>query len=567
VALALRRSEIIIGVLVTVGFAALMWLGSRRGGGDGAPHSQPVAGPLAPAPPPGPEPTAEPGEISVLTLLREMVDLDHLARLPAVRFVAGQAASTDRRSRRPADAEGWFANDDFVTDAAPNLVRVETAPDGSKRYVLLDATGPGAIVRMWSANPGGNLRVYLDGQSQPAIEAPFAGLLRGEIAPFVAPLAHVTARGGNLYFPVPYRSRCLVTVDSIVSPDPFDGRPIAKLYYQIGYRTYPRAAAASVRPYDAAEIARAMGALGRVAAVLRDGPPPLAPRPGRRTVEIPQVALLPGQPSTTTIAAPRGGGQLALLRFVTAERAPEKLAATSLAIAFDGEETVRAPLVAFFGTGRGFDPYTSLPMTVTADGALVCRFPMPFAKRAVVTVSHAGPGITIAGQAVVDAVPFAADTLLFHAGFRPRAILATRPLSDWHIGTIEGVGHQVGTMLDVENPPGVAWWGEGDEKITVDGEPFPSLFGTGTEDYFGFAWSTPEPFMHAYHAQTRAPGSGFAGLFSMNRFHILDPIPFVRSLRFELEIWHWSETSIAADALLYWYARPGGRDDFGAPAK
>ena len=557
----MRDKEIVIGVLATVGVAALIWLQGRQSSGDGAFPSTPVAAPLAPAPPPGPEPTAALDEISVLTLLREMVDLEHLARLPAVRFVAGQTASTDRRSRRPEDPEGWFANDDFVTDSALNLVRVETAPDGSKRYVLFDTTGPGAIVRIWSANPAGTIRVYLDGQSQPAIEAPFAGLLRGEVAPFVAPLAHVTARGYNLYFPIPYRSRCVVTVDSIVSPDPFDGRPVAKLYYQIGYRTYPSAAAAKVRPYDAEEVTRATGALGRVASVLRDGMPPVGPRSGRTTVEIPSVDLSPDHPSTTTIAAPRGGGQIAELRFVTAERAPEKLAATLLSIAFDGEETVRAPLVAFFGTGRGWNAYASLPMTVMDDGSLVCRFPMPFAKRAVLTVSHQGSGLTIAGQAVVDAIRFGTDVLLFHAGWHPRQILATRPFRDWHIGTLEGVGHQVGTMLDVENPPSAAWWGEGDEKITIDGEPFPSLFGTGTEDYFGFAWSTPEPFAHAYHAQTRAPEDGFSGSFSMNRFHILDPIPFLRSLRFELEIWHWSETSIAADALLYWYARPGCHDD------
>ena len=48
----------------------------------------------------------------------------------------------------------------------------------------------------------------------------------------------------------------------------------------------------------------------------------------------------------------------------------------------------------------------------------------------------------------------------------------------------------------------------------------------------------------------------------MNRFHILDPIPFARALRFDLEIWHWTDNaSIAVDATVYWYARPGGRDD------
>lgn len=555
-----RRSGIVIGFVATVGLVVLVRLCSRAGGGDAAPP--PSASPLAPAPPAGPEPTAAPGEISVLTLLRQMVDLDQLARLPSVRFVAGQAASTDRRSRRRDDAEGWFANDDFVTDAEPNLVRVETAPDGGKRYVLLDVAGPGAIVRIWSATPAGTLRIYLDGGSVPAVEAPFADLLRGEVSPFVAPLAHVTARGYNLYFPIPYRSRCLVTLDSIVFPDPFTGRPLAKLYYQIGYRTYPTAAAASVRSYAAAEVTRALGALGRVAAVLRDGPPPMEPRPGRATVDLPTVTVSPGHPATTIIPAPAGGAELTELRLITAERAPEKLAATTLSIAFDGEETVRAPLVAFFGTGQGWNAYTSLPMTVGADGTLTCRFVMPFAKRAVVTIASDGPGLIVAGSAVVDARSFGLDALLFHAGWRPRALLATRPFHDWHIGTIEGIGRQVGTMLDVENPPSAAWWGEGDEKISVDGEPFPSLFGTGTEDYFGFAWSTPEAFAHAYHAQTRAPGQGFGGLFSMTRFHILDPIPFSRSLRFDLEIWHWGDTSIAADALLYWYARPGGHDDF-----
>jgi hypothetical protein len=551
------RRSVLVGVLATAGVAALVGLCSHQGGGDASP---PAVAPLAAAPPPGPEPEAAPGEISVVTLLREMIDLDHLAHLPETPFVAGQAASTDRRSRSRDDADGWFANDDWVTDSEPNLVRIETAPDGGKRYVLLDVAGPGAIVRLWSATPAGTLRVYLDGDSRPAIEAPFAGLLSGEVSPFVAPLSHVTARGYNLYFPIPYRTRCVVTVDSIVRPDPFTGRPMAKLYYQIGYRTYPATAAAHVRPYTAAEVTRAAGALGRVAAVLRDGPPGLGERAKRTINDVEPHTVSPGHPLSLINPAPTGGAQLTELRLMTAERAPEKLAAVTLSIMFDGQETVRAPLVAFFGTGQGWNPYTSLPMMVGADGALICRFVMPFAKSAVVTVASQGPTLTIAARIVQDARPFGPDTLLFHAGWRPRAVLPTRPFRDWHIGTLQGLGHQVGTVLDVENPPGTAWWGEGDEKISVDGEAFPSLFGTGTEDYFGFAWSTPEPFAHAYHAQTQAPG-GFNGLFSMNRFLILDPVPFTRSLRFDLEIWHWTDTSIAADALLYWYARPGASDD------
>ena len=271
-------------------------------------------------------------------------------------------------------------------------------------------------------------------------------------------------------------------------------------------------------------------------------------------------------PISLTVPAPEGGGRLTELRLATSERAPDKLRSTTLTIAFDGDETVSAPLVEFFGTGPGIVPYRSLPMLIEPDGTLVCRFPMPFRKRAVLVVSRDGGGSAeLHGSATVDAAPFEAASLLFRATSRPRAVIRTRPFQDWHIATLEGTGQQVGTLLDMENPPGTSWWGEGDEKIFVDGEAFPSLFGTGTEDYFGYAWSQTETFAHAYHAQTRAPAGSFGGQFSMNRFLVLDPVPFERSLRFDLEIWHWSDASIAADAILYWYARPGARDDHPHP--
>jgi hypothetical protein len=498
----------------------------------------------------------------VLTLLHEMADLDHLTRLPQARFAAGQGASTDRRSKQPSDPNGWFANDDFVTDTEANLARIEAAPDGGKRYVLLDVAGPGAVVRIWSANPTGTLRIYIDGDARPALEAPMADLLSGQFPPFVAPFGQITARGYSLYFPLPYRTRCLVTVDSIVSPDPFTGRQTAKLYFQIGYRAYRPAAAGDLRPYTPAELSRAGGAIVRTAALLRDGLPAPSPRPGRRTIALPAATLDRQHPVSLTVAAPPGGGRLTELRLATSERAPEKLRSTTLTLAFDEDETVSAPLVAFFGTGPDIVSYRSLPLIIEPDGTLICRFPMPFRKRAVVRISREGDGAAeLHGSVTIDAAAFDAASMLFRATWRPRAVIRTRPFQDWHIATLEGTGQQVGTLLDVENPPGTGWWGEGDEKLFVDGESFPSLFGTGTEDYFGYAWSNNETFAHAYHAQTRAPAVGFAGLFSMNRFLVLDPVPFERSLRFDLEIWHWTDTAIAADAILYWYARPGARDD------
>jgi hypothetical protein len=558
-----RGTNIAIGLLAAAGFVAIVRL---TGGHDGGPRAP---GPASPAPrpaladaPTGPETTPAPGEISVLSLLGEMIDLEHLARLPTARFTAGLAASTDRRSRRPEDGDSWFANDDFVTETQPNLVRVETRPDGGKRYVLLDAAGPGAIVRIWTATTTGTLRIHIDGAATPALEAPLAELLRGAVSPFVAPLAHVTARGNNLYFPFPFARHCLVTVDDIVSLDPFTGTPLAKLYYQIGTRRYRAEDAGRVRPYSAAELTRAAPTIGRVAQVLRDGPA-AAPATADGAVTIPPTTVEPGRPSVTTIAAPPGGGaEIRELQIRTTERTPQKLRSTRLMIAFDGETTVDAPLIDFFGTGPAWNTYSSLPFTVASEDLLICRFRMPFAKRAVVTIARADPGaIEVSGSADVRGAPFEKDSLLFHAGWRPREIVRTRPFRDWHLAGIDGRGHLVGTLLNVENPPDAAWWGEGDEKIYVDGETFPGLFGTGTEDYFGYAWSTPERFEHAYHAQTATAAAGFGGLYSMNRFHVLDPIPFSRTLRFDLEIWHWQDTSISVDATVYWYARPGARDD------
>ena len=520
------------------------------------------------AAPPSPSTEPQPDEISVLSLVNEMAELEHLARLPRTPFVGKQESSYDRRSKRPEDGDSWFANDDFITNTASNLVRVEDSGAGGKRYVLLDARGPGAVVRLWTATPTGTLRIFIDDEARPALETSMAALLAGTVAPFERPLGQITAMGSSLYFPFPYRTRCLITLDTIVSVDPFSGRPMDKVYYQVGYRTYAAEDATHVRPFSSAEVSRAAGAIARTAAALREGHPVEHATPARRTIAIARTTVAPGTSSITKLDLPGDGGVIAALRLSTPERDRPRLRATLLTIAFDGEETVRAPLVDFFGTGPGWNAYSSLPLTVAADGTLTCRFPMPFKQHAVVTIARdpaadpALPAVEISGEVTVDDRPFDADTLLFHARFHPPESLATRPIRDWHIATLTGRGHQVATVLSVENPPGTMWWGEGDEKLTVDGEPFPSFFGTGTEDYFGYAWSSTETFAHAYHAQTLAPGGGFAGWFSMNRFLILDPVPFTSSLRFDLELWHWSDTTVTMSALLAWYARPQGRDDF-----
>jgi len=166
-------------------------------------------------------------------------------------------------------------------------------------------------------------------------------------------------------------------------------------------------------------------------------------------------------------------------------------------------------------------------------------------------------------RASAAAGPFAWSDRAMHfkAGWRIEE-MPTRPMRDWNYLAAEGRGVFVGDSLAVANPV-KAWWGEGDEKIYVDGEAFPSHFGTGTEDYYGYAWCCNVPFQHAYHGQPRCDGPANFGHTSVNRWHIIDRIPFTRSFRFDMEVWHWNETCrVTYAATSYWYARPGSKDGF-----
>jgi len=110
--------------------------------------------------------------------------------------------------------------------------------------------------------------------------------------------------------------------------------------------------------------------------------------------------------------------------------------------------------------------------------------------------------------------------------------------------------------------PGGNWWGEGDEKVFVDRESTPSTFGTGSEDYFNYSWSSPDIFSHPYCGQPRNDGPGNRGFVTNYRWHILDPLPFQESIRFYMELYSHERTPGMSYARIgYHYARPGVTDD------
>ena len=161
---------------------------------------------------------AAPRAITVESLLGEMTDLAGMAEFPEPAYTTRQFSSYDRKSVSP--TKDWFANGD-----AGQYLRVEDK-QGRKEHVMMDAAGPGAIVRIWSANPKGTLRIYIDGGETPALEAKMTDLLGGTFPGLPKPIAGERSKGWNLYFPVPYAKSCKVTSDE------------GGFYYHVNYRTY-----------------------------------------------------------------------------------------------------------------------------------------------------------------------------------------------------------------------------------------------------------------------------------------------------------------------------------------
>jgi hypothetical protein len=286
------------------------------------------------------------------------------------------------------------------------------------------------------------------------------------------------------------------------------------------------------------------------------------------------VAVAPGQTADLLSAAgaPLGGkgGSLCWIRLKTAGPATG-LSRALLLITFDdaAEPQVAVPLGEFFGSGPGLNPFETAVVAMRSDGTLTSRWPMPFAKSVRLQIKNFDTEpVGIAGEIGFDPTPSPSPCLHFHARWRYQDGLKTvggDGTEEWPALRVQGgPGRFVGLLLDIFNPV-VDWWGEGDEKIYVDGELFPSTIGTGTEDYFGYAWSDPHPYAKPFHAQTRSDGPGNHGYSSNIRIQALDQVPWHRSLAFDLEVWHWKSTTVQYATVAFFYAAPGTTIEPGIP--
>ena len=215
-----------------------------------------------------------------------------------------------------------------------------------------------------------------------------------------------------------------------------------------------------------------------------------------------------------------------------------------LRVYYDGnpEPSVDAPVGDYFAVGHGFERWVKSEMVrATSDGrARNGYWPMPFAKSCRITLTNEGRRrldhvYYHVDWSKVPALP--PDTLYFHARYK-QELPAQAEKKVYTFLDVKGRGFYAGTVLSVVQPE-AGWFGEGDERIYVDGEKEPSIIGTGSEDYFNDAWG-----LHVvdgpYYGVTVADGTGLGSRMTGYRWHIKDPIPFKKSFRFDMEHLGWT---------------------------
>lgn len=486
-------------------------------------------------------------------LVDRLTDLPGLAQLPAAGEKTSLASSFDRASRYDAAADkyiGWSANGD-----GGGVVRQEG--DDS---VLMEVQGPGCIWRTWSATANqGHVKIYLDGAPTPAVDLPFLSYFDGKTAPFNRPnivyIPSPAAHGFDNYTPIPFQKSCKIVAEKGWGA-----------YYQFTYTQFP---AGTVVPTFGMNLSAAdSAALDRANEILGQCGQNPSDDASKDKTETRPVTVDAGK--TATVADLDGAGAITALKVkLNLPQDPEAarvlLRQLTISITWDGDAApaVWSPLGDFFAYVGGADTFQSLPVGLMKDGTFYSYWYMPYGKRAHIEVGNDGTAaVTMTWEISHAPLTQPIEKLArFHAKWHRDAFLPPRAdrAPDWTLLTTQGTGRYVGTHLHGWNPRG-RWWGEGDDKFFVDGEKFPAIFGTGSEDYFGYAWSSAGHFSRPYHNQILNENN--EGHFDDNRWHISDSVPFATSFEGDIEKYFGNERSTLYAAEVFWYLNAGGTDPY-----
>jgi hypothetical protein len=232
------------------------------------------------------------------------------------------------------------------------------------------------------------------------------------------------------------------------------------------------------------------------------------------------------------------------------------------------EPSVEVPAGDFFGMGwQEYAHLNSLPVTVNPGSAFNCYWPMPFRKKCRITMENINTEpMTLFYQIDYTLTDVPEDAAYFHAQFRQSN--PTKGSLHTLIDGVKGKGQYVGTYVawGVNNN---GWWGEGEIKFYLDGDKgFPTIAGTGTEDYFCGSYNFDRegkytPFSTAYTGlvQVIRPDGNYRSQqrFGLYRWHIMDPIRFEKELKITIQDLGWRDNGrylaqhSDINSVVYWY--------------
>jgi hypothetical protein len=449
-----------------------------------------------------------------------------------------------------------------------HFLRIENN-NGRREFVMFDTDGPGAIVRWWMTfykAQDGLIRVYLDYDSIPVIEGSPAEVLSGNMLteyPFSASVHEGAPLGEegrdydhNLYLPIPFSKHGKITYecDSLVLRYSIEGFPVKEgyywpdVFYNICYRKYlPNTV---VESFSKDVLIKEKHILDKVKKVL------LNEQIKSDTLVQFQKNIRPGDSLIIDLSG-RGSAIDRLSLDLQAQDLEQALRSTVISASFDGKYTVWVPVGEFFGTGYKLSRHKTWIYESKDNGMMESRWVMPFQENSqLIFINFGTEEINLKGSAGLTHYDWKPNSMYFGAAWHEYRHIKTRDEQglkfDINFIDIRGKGVYAGDQITLYNNT-YHWWGEGDEKIFVDGEPFPSSFGTGSEDYYGYAFGRPEPFSHPFLSQPVGTGNTNWGLTVNMRHRSLDAIPFTSSIIANIELWHWASIVMNYALTTYWY--------------
>ncbi len=489
-------------------------------------------------------------DVSLDSLLSEMVSVEEAARYPAIPYRSLQVSSYDRSSVSP-DSAHWFANNDGF-----GIERIETV-DGRTEKVLFDEEGPGVITRIWitTLDKRGTWRFYFDGAGSADWEIPAYDLMRINIPELGRGLLQphtsysLEGKGGStLFLPIPFARRCKITFE-----DERDVEPTPK-YYQINFRRYPEGT--TVETFSNKVVRRARKKITETDHLL------LNPSVRCDSILLTKYHMLEaGDPMVVKLPQGEHAVYELQLKIDAGDTAHYQDIMRHIIIqcTFDGKKTVWAPVSDFSGGGIGAPYVESWFLSSDGKGTITSRWLMPYRETATIALVNEGnqpAGVEL--SACLSTLEWDDRMLYFHASWKEEKGI---PVSDnpedgatmeWNFSTINGKGVYKGDVLTLFNHS-PEWYGEGDEKIWVDDDTFPSHFGTGTEDYYNSSWAPVIPFQTPFGGAPRADEESSHGYNTFFRTRNLDGIPFDNKLRFDIEMLGWKKGAADYATTVFWY--------------